>query len=142
MKKASSGDTVRVAYTGTLQSGDVFDSTDTDKAMEFTIGEKKLIPGFEDAVVGMEQGETKQVTIPSDQAYGQYNDQLVVEVTRSSFPDNIEPQIGQRLQAQNQQGQPILVTVKEIKDNTVMLDANHPLAGQDLNFEINLVEVK
>lgn len=141
MSKAQAGDTVKVAYIGTLQDGTVFDQTEGDKYLEFTIGNQPLVPGFEQAVIDMEAGETKTVTIQPEDAYGEYSDDEVVEVTRSSLPDNIVPEIGQRLEAQNRHGEPVIVTIKDLTKNTVILDANHPLAGKDITFKISVKEI-
>lgn len=141
MSKAQTGNTVKVAYIGSLQDGTVFDKTQGDDVLTFTIGQEQLIPGFEQAVVDMEVGETKQVTLSPDEAYGEYSDEDVVEVTRSRLPDNLVPEVGLRLEAQNKHGDPVIVTIKELTDTTVVLDANHPLAGKDLTFEISLKEI-
>ena len=141
MGKAQKGDTVKVSYTGTLQDGTVFDRSNEDTFCGFTIGNEQLIPGFEQAVIDMEIGETKNVTIPASEAYGEYSGENVVEVTRSRLPDTIIPKIGQRLEVQDRHSDPIIVTIKDITPNTVILDANHVLAGKDLTFEITLQEI-
>ncbi len=141
MSKAQVGDTVKVSYVGTLENRTVFDETPGDRYLEFTIGNQRLIPGFEQAVVDMEVGEKKKITLPPEEAYGEYSDENVVEVTRSRLPDNINPEVGMRLEAQNKNGDPVIVSVKEITDNTIILDANHALAGKDLTFEISLQEI-
>jgi len=140
MAQAKNGDTVKVAYTGTLEDGSVFDKT-TEAPLEFTLGNKQLIPGFENAVVGMEIGEKKNISIASGDAYGPYNDQAVIETSRSVLPDNIEPQLGMQLQVQDKSGNQAPVVISELTENTVKLDANHPLAGKDLSFEIELLEI-
>lgn len=141
MSKAKEGDTVKVTYIGTLQDGKVFDQSKEGDSLEFTIGNQQLIPGFEQAVVDMEVGETKKATIPPDQAYGVYSEEDVVEVTRSRLPDNLEPKIGMQLEAQNRNGDPVTVTITALTDNTVTLDANHPLVDKELTFEITLKEI-
>ena len=141
MAKAQSGDTVKVHYTGTLGNGKTFDQSKEDAPLQFTLGKQQLIPGFEQAVIEMEVDETKKITIPADQAYGEHNKEVVVEVTRSRLPDNLEPKIGQQLEVQDKDGNPLIVAITDLTDNTVTLDANHPLAGQDLTFEITLVEI-
>ncbi len=141
MRKAEAGSSVKVSYVGTLEDGTVFDQTEGENYLEFTIGEAQLIPGFQHAVVDMSVGETKKVAIPPEQAYGEHSEDDVTEVTRSRLPDNIIPEIGQRLEAQNRNGEPVNVTITALTDNTVTLDANHELAGKELNFEITLQEI-
>ena len=136
MSKTKTGDTIKVAYIGTLQDGTEFDRSKDNELLQFTIGNKEVVPGFEKAVIDMEIGETKTVTILPEEAYGQYNKDDVVEVTRSVIPDNIVPKVGMRLKAQNRNGDPIIVTITALEKNTVVLDANHPLAGKDLTFKI------
>lgn len=138
---AQSGDTVRVHYTGKLDDGTVFDSSRGRDPLEFTLGEGRVIPGFETAVSGLEPGASRTVTIPVDQAYGQKRDDLMLQVPRAQFPPNIDPQVGQQLQMHQGQGQPLIVTVTAVSDETVTLDANHPLAGKDLTFDLELVEI-
>lgn len=141
MAIVKTGDRVEVTYIGTLTDGTVFDQSKDGNALAFTLGNDEMIPGFEQAVMGMTVGETKKVTITPDQAYGSYDEENIVEVTRSRFPDNLEPQIGMKLQVQDNQGNPLIVTITEITKNTIILDANHELAGKDLTFEINLVKI-
>jgi peptidylprolyl isomerase len=135
------GDTVKVHYTGTIADGTVFDSSREREPLEFTIGQGQLIPGFEKAVVGMNVGDTNTVTIPSGEAYGDKKDDMVIDVDRGQIPPDIKPEVGQQLQIQQKDGGAIPVVITEITDETVQLDANHPLAGQDLAFEIEVVEV-
>jgi len=142
MPEAKQNDTVRVHYTGKLDDGSVFDSSLEREPIEFTIGEGHVIPGFEQAVVGMNLGETKTVRIQSDDAYGPYREDMVLTVERSQFPPDIEPTVGQALQVQQSNGEPFVVTVSEVSDASVKLDANHPLAGKDLTFDIQLVEIR
>jgi peptidylprolyl isomerase len=142
MPEAKQNDTVRVHYTGRLDDGSVFDSSLEREPIEFTIGEGHVIPGFEQAVVGMNPGETKTVRILSDDAYGPYREDMVLTVERSQFPPDIEPTVGQALQVQQSNGEPFVVTVSEVSEASVKLDANHPLAGKDLTFEIQLVEIR
>lgn len=140
MTQAHTGDTVRVHYTGKLGDGEVFDSSRDRDPLEFTLGGGQVIAGFDDAVTGMKPGDEKTVTIPAEQAYGPRRDEMVGEVPRAQFPPNIEPQVGQQLQMQ-QNGQNFVVTVADVSDEVVRLDANHPLAGKDLTFELELVEI-
>jgi len=141
LAKAKVGDTVKVHYTGKLEDGTEFDTSSGREPLEFTLGEKQVIQGFEDGVVGMEINESKSFTIPADQAYGLYHDELALDVPKEQFPPNIQPELGQQLQLTQPNGQPINVTVTQITDATVTLDANHPLAGKDLTFDIQLVEI-
>lgn len=140
MEQARSGDTVRVHYTGKLEDGTVFDSSRGREPLEFTLGTGQVIPGFDEAVTGMAPGEEKSITIPADEAYGPRRDEMVVTVDRGQFPDNIQPQPGQQLQMV-QDGQTMVVTVRDVSDENVTLDANHPLAGKDLSFDLELVEI-
>jgi FKBP-type peptidyl-prolyl cis-trans isomerase 2 len=133
---------VKVHYTGKFEDGTVFDSSEQREPLEFTIGENQVIPGFEQAVMGMNPGESKTVTIPADEAYGPYRPEMVISVHRDEFPDNLAPEIGQRLQVRQANGQVIIVTVTDIEDEQVKLDANHPLAGRDLTFDIQLVDIE
>ena len=135
------GDTVKVHYTGRLADGTVFDSSRERKALQFTIGSGMLIPGFDRAVVSMELGESKNVKIPMQDAYGPYCNELVQEVNRNDIPSGVELEVGQKLQAQNDDGQTIVIKVINISESTVTLDANHPLAGEDLTFDIELIEI-
>jgi peptidylprolyl isomerase len=141
MAQVSNGDTVKVHYTGKLSDGTVFDSSKDREPLEFTLGQGQIIPGFEEAVVGMELGESKVTEISADKAYGPHREEMVVEVDKDQLPEDVDPQVGQRLQAQTENGQTVPVVVTEVQGETVKLDANHPLAGKDLTFEIELVEV-
>lgn len=141
MAEAQNGNEVKVHYTGKLDDGTVFDSSDGREPIEFTVGEGQVIPGFEQAVVGMEVGEKKTVTIPCDDAYGPRRDDMVVTVDKDKFPEGVEPEQGQRFQVGSEQGQAIPAVVTDVTESKVTLDANSPLAGQDLTFEIELVEV-
>ena len=142
MSQAQYGDTVTVHYTGRLENGDVFANSQGDEPIEVTIGDGQYIPGFERGVVGMKVGETKTVTIPPEEAFGTRREELVVKVARSQFPERLVPAIGQQFQIRQEGGEPLEVTVSDLDDETVTLDANHPLAGYTLTFSIQLVEVK
>jgi peptidylprolyl isomerase len=141
MAQAKKGDNVKVHYTGKLEDGTVFDTSAEKEPMEFKVGEGKLIADFEAAVVGMEQGESKTIQIASENAYGPHREEMVMKVARKDIPEGLNPQINQRLQVQQQSGQPFAVTVTEVSDESVTLDANHPLAGKDLIFDIQLAEI-
>ncbi len=141
MTQAKKGDKVKVHYTGKLDDGTVFDSSRDREPIEFTLGAGEVIPGFEAAVEGMQVGETKTTTIPAEEAYGPHRDDMILMVERSKFPPHIEPEVGQQLQLRQEDGQTIIVTVAAVTEDTVALDANHPLAGEDLTFDIELVEI-
>ena len=136
---AKKGDTVRVLYTGRLKDETVFDSSD-GIPMEFTIGEGMVIPGFENAVIGMNIGQHKTIEVPSELAYGPHMDELVATVNREQFHRTSSPKRENRCVA-NQLGQTFIMTIIEVADGTVTLDANHPLAGKDLIFDIDLIEI-
>ena len=141
MSHAKSGDTVRIHYTGTLDDGTRFDSSDGRDPLEFAIGGGQVIPGFDSAVDGMAVGENKSVTIPPDQAYGERHEQLVQEIPKTALPEEMEPAVGMQLQSQSPEGQVMNLFVTEVADETITVDANHPLAGQALTFAIELVEI-
>jgi len=135
------GDKVKVHYKGKLESGAIFDSTEDKDPLTFKVGEGTVIPGFEQAMIGMNPGDEKTVKISAIRAYGPYQKQLVVEVDRDKFIDDVEPELGQRLQVSQPDGKKFVVTVASIEGTKVTLDANHPLAGKDLTFDIQLLEV-
>ena len=142
MPKVQNGDTVVVHYTGKRTDTTIFDSSRDREPLTFTLGKGELIPGFEQAVLGMEPGESRTTTIPAEQAYGQYEPNLMTEVTRDQLPSDLEIEVGQSLQLQHPDGMTIPVEVTEVTETSVTLDANHPLAGQDLTFEIELVAIQ
>lgn len=141
MTQAKNGDTVKVHYTGKLEDGTVFDTSADHDPLEFTIGEGQLIPGFEKAVVGMNPGESKTTEVSPDEGYGPHREDLVLDVAPDQFPEHLDPEVGQNLQLRQPDGQTVNVTVTDISGSSVTLDANHPLAGQDLTFDIQLVEI-
>ncbi|NLG61182.1 MAG: peptidylprolyl isomerase [Candidatus Cloacimonetes bacterium] len=140
MAQAQKGDTVRVHYTGTLDDGTVFDSSKGRDPIEFTVGSGQVIAGFDEAVDGMSEGESKKITIPAAQAYGERREELMLQVDRSQFPPDLDPQVGQQLQMSQGEHQ-FVVNVTAVEGERITLDANHPLAGQDLTFELELVDV-
>lgn len=142
MSKVKDGDTVKVHYTGKLEDGTVFDSSKEGEPLELTIGAGNVIEGFEKGVIGMERGGSKTVTIPPEDAYGPMNEELLAKVKKENFPGNITPVIGEQLQLKQQDGDIVNVTITEIRGDTVTLDANHPLSGKTLIFDIELVEIK
>ena len=141
MSNAQSGDKVRIHYTGKLDDGTQFDSSRGRDPLEFKLGDGAIIPGFEKAVDGMAVGDSKSVTIPPEDAYGERHEQLVQDVPKSALPDDIEPAVGMQLQSQTPDGQVMQLVVTGVSDDAVTVDGNHPLAGKNLNFEIELVEI-
>lgn len=141
MSAARSGDTVRVHYTGKLSDGTVFDSSAGRDPLEFVLGENHVIAGFDRAVTGMKTGEEVTVTIPVADAYGDRRDNLVIQVNKSQFPSEISPEIGMSLRMQQPDGSSVRVQITDLDEENVTLDANHPLAGEELTFEIELVEI-
>ena len=141
MAPVKQGDTVQVNYTGRLSDGTIFDSSIGRHPMQFTVGKGQLIAGFEKAVLGMAAGDKKTVVIPVAEAYGPRQDSAVVEVERKNLPPNLDAQIGQRLELTQEDDSTILVTVTGASETSLTLDANHPLAGKELTFEIELVSI-
>ncbi len=141
MIRAKDGDTVRVQYTGRLDDGSVFDSSVERETLQFTIGKGQVLHGVEQAVIGMRPQESKTVLVPAAEAYGPHRDEMTTEVRRSQFPDSVKLKVGQRLQIKQKNGQSIAVSVLDLSASTVTLDANHPLAGKDLTFDLQLVEI-
>lgn len=141
MSPARIGDTVKVHYTGRLQDGQVFDSSKERQPLQFTLGEEQVIQGFQDAVIGMTPGDSKTVTVESNNAYGPRREDLIAEVERNRIPEHIDPQVGQQLQINQPNGEAMVVTVTAVSESNVRLDGNHPLAGKDLVFDIELVEI-
>ena len=141
MAQAKSGDTVKVHYTGTFNNGQVFDSFKSCDPLQFTLGTGMVIPGFDAAVIGLSPGDTVTTTIPNAEAYGPYQEDMVADIEKASIPADFELEVGQRLQMQVPNGEAMSVTITDIKGDVVTLDGNHPLAGQDLTFELELVEI-
>ncbi|MEJ2481876.1 MAG: peptidylprolyl isomerase [Gemmatimonadota bacterium] len=142
MSAAVIGDTVAVHYTGSLDDESVFDSSRGRDPLEFTIGTGQVIPGFEEAVIGLEPGASARTRIEPEQAYGPRREDLRIPIARDQFPDGMEVSEGDHLQMQTQDGQSIPVHVVQVGDESVTVDANHPLAGQALTFEIELLEIR
>ncbi len=141
MANAKKGDTVKVHFTGRLEDGTVFDTSVEREPYEFTIGKSRIVPGFAEAVVGMKPGDSKTIEIPAEKAYGPHRQDMVVNVDRDKLPANLNPEVGQRLQINQADGQKIPATVIEVSASQVILDANHPLAGKDLIFDIQLINI-
>jgi peptidylprolyl isomerase len=141
MAQAKNGDTVTVHYTGKLEDGMVFDSSANRDPLQFTLGEGLLIPGFEQAVLGMSPGESKTAEVSADQAYGPHREEMVVEIDLQEFPPHLQPEVGQQLQIPQSDGRVAQLAVIAVSEQKVTLDANHPLAGRDLTFDIRLLEI-
>jgi peptidylprolyl isomerase len=141
MKQAQQGDTVRIHYTGTLDNGTEFDSSVDREPIEFTLGSQAVIPGFEEGVLGMQIGEQKTIHIPPEEAYGLHNEALVEEIPLQHFPDDMTLEVGMHLQAQSPNGESFNVVVTALNEASATLDGNHPLAGEALNFSLELVEI-
>lgn len=141
MAQVKSGDKIKVHYHGKLNTGETFDSSEGRDPLEFEVGSGMVIKGFDDGVTGMTVGEKKTVTIPADEAYGPVNPEMVLEMPKDRFPEDMQLENGMPLMMSDQNGQQFQVTIVEIKEATVMLDANHPLAGKDLTFDLELVEI-
>lgn len=139
--KAKANDTVKVHYKGTLTDGVMFDSSEGRDPLEFTIGSGQIIPGFENGVIGMQVEESKTINIPAAEAYGQPKEELIQEVLKSQLPPEINPEVGLQLMSQAPNGQQTPLVVTEVKEDSIMIDANHPLAGKDLTFELTLVSI-
>ncbi len=141
MSTIKNGDTVKVHYTGTLENGEVFDSSLQRDPLQFTLGQGQLIPGFEKAVLGLGIGDVTTANIPSAEAYGEHNPQMEVTVEKAQLPEGMTPEVGMQLQLNQPDGQPIPCVVTKIEGEMVTIDANHPLAGKDLTFNIEIVEI-
>ncbi len=141
MSEAKKGDRVKVHYTGKLTDGSVFDSSRDREPLEFELGAGMMISGFDAAVTGMKVGDTKTAEIPSAEAYGEHNDEMVISVPKTQLPEGLTPEVGQQLGMQQPNGQSIPVRVTKVEEESIEIDANHPLAGKDLVFDLELVEI-
>ena len=135
------GSKVKIHYTGSFDNGEVFDSSRDAEPLEFEVGTGQVIPGFDNAVVGMKLGETKKVHLPETEAYGPYNEEMVFDADPDQFKDGLLPEVGQQFQTQLEDDTPLLLTVKSVENGKVVLDANHPMAGKSLNFELEVVAI-
>ena len=149
MSQAKSGDSVKIHYTGRLADGMEFDTSKGSDPLSFTLGKGEVIPGFEKAVEGLAVGDTRTVEITADQAYGPHRDEMVIEAKRSEMPEGLELKLGRQLEGRSEpdgegkgEAQRVIFTITGLTDDAVTLDANHPLAGKDLTFELELVEIK
>ncbi len=141
MTAVKDGDTVQVHYTGTLENGDVFDSSRERGPLEFTVGGGQMIKGFDAAVVGMEPGSSKKITLPPEEAYGPRNEEMIVDLLRENIDPSMEISVGMTLHLSGPGGRPVPAVVHEILDDVVKMDVNHPMAGKTLNFDIEVVGV-
>lgn len=141
MSVAKSGDTVKVHYTGKLEDGTEFDSSVGAEPLEFDLGAAQVIEGFENAIIGMKEGETKTVVIPVEQAYGPINEEYVLKAPRDNMPPDLDPFVGLQLLMPVPNAEPVPVIITEVSDVEITLDANHPLAGKELTFELELVGI-
>jgi peptidylprolyl isomerase len=141
MTQAKNGDKVTVHYTGKLSDGSIFDSSEGEEPLTFTLGEEELIEGFEEGVMGMAVGEKKTVTIAPDKAYGEPHDDMLLEVPLSEMPDDMELEVGDELELTDEEDEPMVVVVSQLNDNSVILDGNPPLAGETLIFDLELVAI-
>ncbi|HEX7756992.1 MAG TPA: peptidylprolyl isomerase [Niabella sp.] len=142
MQQAKKGDKVKVHYHGKLTTGETFDSSEGKDPLPFEIGSGMVIKGFDEGVTGMTVGEKKTITIPADEAYGPVNPDMVIEMPKDRLPEDMEVEVGMPLVMSDPQGQQFQVVVKELSDDKIVLDANHPLAGKDLVFDLELVEIE
>lgn len=142
MSQVKQKDTVKVHYTGKLQDGQIFDSSLEREPIEFTLGEGMLIPGFENGLIDMEVNQKKTIEIPKDEAYGDVRDELFQEVPNSQLPEEIKPEVGMGLVSKTPDGDERQLRVAEVKDESIVVDANHPLAGKDLVFDVEVLEIK
>lgn len=141
MQQVKKGDTVKVHYHGKLEDGTTFDSSEGREPLEFEVGSGMVIAGFDDGVTGMQVGEKKTIHIPADEAYGPVQEEMIMEFPRDRFPADMTPEVGMQLNMSNGQGQNFPVVIVDVKDTVVILDANHPLAGKDLVFDLELVAI-
>ena len=141
MTQAKSGDTVKVDYTGKLEDGTILDASASRGPLQFTIGGGQIIPGFDKAIIGMNVGDKKTINVPSDQAYGPHLEDKVLEVNQDQIPKDLNLEVGQQVQVPQKDGSRIFFVVTDVSETSVTLDGNHPLAGKDLVFDIQLVEI-
>jgi FKBP-type peptidyl-prolyl cis-trans isomerase SlpA len=142
MKKAKTNDTVKVHYKGTLSDGQVFDSSEGREPLQFKLGSGQVITGFDKNVEGMEVNEEKTIKIPANEAYGEIKNELIQEVPKKHIPEDLKPEVGMKLVSKTPDGHEIPLVVTEIKEESIVVDANHPLAGHELTFEVKLIEIE
>ncbi len=141
MAQAKAGDTVRVHYEGQLSDGTIFDSSLEREPIEFILGQDTVIPGFEQAVIGMEAGQSKDVSIPPEEGFGEYSEDLVVNIEKTILPPDINPELGMQLEVSSEEETPRVFTIADIAEDSITLDGNHPLAGAEIAFKIELLEI-
>ncbi|MDX6747292.1 peptidylprolyl isomerase [Polaribacter sp. PL03] len=141
MSQVKENNTVKVHYTGKLSNGQIFDTSEGKEPVEFTLGEGRLIPGFEKGLMDMKVSEKKTITIVKEEAYGEVNNDLIQEVKKTELPQDMEPKVGMGLVSKSPEGQEINLMVVEVKDESIVIDGNHPLAGKDLIFDLEVVEI-
>ena len=142
MSQVKENNTIKVNYTGKLSNGQIFDTSEGKEPIEFVLGQGRLIPGFEKGLIDMKLNEKKTIEIAKDQAYGDVNDNLIKEVNKTELPQDMEPKVGMGLVSKSPDGKEINLMVVEVKDESIVIDGNNPLAGQDLIFDVEVVEIK
>ncbi|TXD48826.1 peptidylprolyl isomerase [Polaribacter sp. IC073] len=142
MSQVKENNTVKVNYTGKLSDGQVFDTSEGKEPIEFTLGQGRLIPGFEKGLIDMELNEKKTITIVKEEAYGEVNNDLIQEVKKTELPQDMTPEVGMGLVSKSPDGQEMNLMVVEVRDESIVIDGNHPLAGKDLIFDLEVVEIK
>ena len=142
MSQVKEYNTIKVNYTGKLSNGQIFDTSEGKEPIEFILGQGRLIPGFEKGLIDMKLNEKKTIEIAKDQAYGDVNDNLIQEINKAELPQDMEPKVGMGLVSKSPDGKEINLMVVEVKDESIVIDGNHPLAGHDLIFDVEVVEIK
>ena len=142
MSQVKENNTVKVNYTGKLSDGQVFDSSEGKEPLEFTLGQGQLIPGFEEGLIDMKLKEKKTITITTEQAYGEVDSDLILEVNKSKLPKDMTPEVGMGLVSKSPDGQETNLVVVEVKEESIVIDGNHPLAGKELIFDLEIVGIK
>ncbi|WP_218598839.1 peptidylprolyl isomerase [Polaribacter sp. NJDZ03] len=142
MSQVKANNTVKVHYTGKLADGQVFDTSEGKEPIEFVLGQGRLIPGFEQGLIDMKLNEKKTISIAKEEAYGEVNEQLIQEIERANLPQDMEPKVGMGLVSKSPEGQEMNLMIIEVKEESVVIDGNHPLAGRDLVFDLEVVGIK